>query len=278
MTTSAHFSELSVSHVLVPGGRCFPPRNLAHAGRSRLGESGRGGLPRGLSLESQPQYQVWGVCVCVRAPGIIAALQISSARAGVSVPGAEVGLRPREPDACRPATLTPGLAGARTPSSPGARGGLGSRRWTVAAPSMRDPRGGGEAAQGHGGRTRAHATACRGPAVGHRSGMFLGLSLAEGWLWGRPRRGHSAVLFRASTSPGDCGEDERTPAVPALSDDCGPSPHPGLRQSQARGSRGRGGRQARGLLGRRGHLQLVYVGKRFRHPNNSLTKEFQEHN
>lgn len=149
-----------------------------------------------------------------------------------------------------PADLPPSHRVLQVPGPPGAGGGLGSRGWTVAAPSVRDPRGGGEAAQGHGGRMQAHATACRGPAAGHRSGMFLGLSLAEGWLWGRSWHGQSAVLFRASASPGDCGEDERTPAIPALSDDCGPSPHPGLHQSQAWGSCGSGGRQAWGLLGR----------------------------
>lgn len=146
----------------------------------------------------------------------------------------------------RPGTLTLGFAGARTPSSPGARAGLGSRRWTVAA----SPRGTLEVV----GRPLRTTAAGRGPTprpagaslcppwapafalpggqplpstCGHCSGVFLGLSLVEGWLWDRSRRGHLAVLLRAGASPGGRGEDERrTPVFPALGDDCGRSPQP----------------------------------------------------
>lgn len=132
MTTSAHFSELSVSHVLVPGGRCFPPRNPAHAGRKCLGESGRGGLPRGLSLESQPQYQVWGVCVCVRA-------RPASSRPSKLALHAQACLCLEQrwdsgPGSLMPADLPPSHRGSQVPGPPAARGpgeawAAGDGRW-----------------------------------------------------------------------------------------------------------------------------------------------------
>lgn len=75
-----------VSRVLDPGRRCCPPRRQAHSGWSHLGL-----VHWPLCCPWSPNLSTsWGG-VPARAPGIIAALKISSARAGASVRRADVG-------------------------------------------------------------------------------------------------------------------------------------------------------------------------------------------
>lgn len=166
----------------------------------------------------------------------------------------------------RPATLTPGFAGTRTPSSLGAREGLGSGRWTGAASPCRTLEVVGRplraTAAGHGpkpqaeggqpsGTVRAHAM----PSTGVRLRALFGhvpRALAGGGLalelipsvdirpcWSGLARPQAAVV-KMNGRP--CSLRWVMTAAPA--------PSPGLRHHQALGSCGRGDRQAWGLLRR----------------------------
>ena len=104
---------------------------------------------------------LWGVCVCVRARARPASSQPSKLALHPQArlcPEQRWDPEVREADA--PQTCHPHTRVCRhpDPQQPGGQGRLGQWAMDGGCISMQDPRGGGEATQGHGGRTRAQAT------------------------------------------------------------------------------------------------------------------------
>ena len=155
-----------------PGGRSLWVRARGGAGAAGRGWLWAAPMASLMSLESQPQYYLWCVCVCVCACGVCVWVRARVRARPASSQPSKLALHPqarlcpeqrwdpevREADApqtCHPHT---GVCRHPDPQQPGGQGRLGQWAMDGGCISMQDPRGGGEATQGHGGRTRAQAT------------------------------------------------------------------------------------------------------------------------